>query len=134
MIRERADLSRDELRQDYNANYWDKRYTLRGVMIPWFLKPCADQILTTGERGGEREGARACSASRIASSFLVVVVLELIRVEMTDSDVCYGILQIFGFKLLHEQVCIVCFVCFSVWLCIFVWTANREIPECDPGK
>lgn len=49
MIRERKDLSRDELRQDYNANYWDKRYTIRGVMVPWFLKPCADQILTTGK-------------------------------------------------------------------------------------
>ena len=49
MIRERKDLSRDELRSDYNANYWDKRYTIRGVMVPWFLKPCADQILTTGK-------------------------------------------------------------------------------------
>ena len=36
------------MKDDYNAVYWDRRYTIRKAQIPVFLAHQADTILTTG--------------------------------------------------------------------------------------
>lgn len=47
-IFDHVDISKDTMKEDYNAVYWDKRYTVRESQIPVFLSHQADVILTTG--------------------------------------------------------------------------------------
>jgi gamma-tubulin complex component 2 len=44
-----VDINKDTMTDDYNAVYWDKRYTLRTSQIPLFIAHQADVILTTGK-------------------------------------------------------------------------------------
>jgi len=48
LIIERKDLKKESLSEDYNATYWQQRYTLRAE-VPRFLASMADTILTTGK-------------------------------------------------------------------------------------
>lgn len=49
LIEEDHSLSRDALAQDFNAQYWENRYTLRSTMIPRMLETMAGKALTAGK-------------------------------------------------------------------------------------
>ena len=47
-IRERSDLAKETMKEDYNAVYWNQRYTVREDQVPVFLQKHAETIVTTG--------------------------------------------------------------------------------------
>jgi gamma-tubulin complex component 2 len=49
MIQEDLSISRDTLAQDFNAQYWENRYTLRTNQIPKLLHRVAAKALTAGK-------------------------------------------------------------------------------------
>ena len=49
LIEEDQSLSREALAQDFNAQYWENRYTLRSSMIPRMLESMAGKALTAGK-------------------------------------------------------------------------------------
>jgi gamma-tubulin complex component 2 len=57
MVFDHVDISKDTMTDDYNAVYWDKRYTVRAHQVPTFLAHQADVILTTGSCCCSRRGA-----------------------------------------------------------------------------
>jgi gamma-tubulin complex component 2 len=48
LIKERSELKKDSLSADYNAAYWQQRYTLHN-QVPHFLASTAETVLTTGK-------------------------------------------------------------------------------------
>ncbi|KAJ3307096.1 Gamma-tubulin complex component 2 [Kappamyces sp. JEL0829] len=49
MIQERASLSKDRLKDDFNDVYWEQRYSLYDDAVPTFLEPYKEKILLTGK-------------------------------------------------------------------------------------
>lgn len=49
MIKENTAIAKEALADDYNAQYWDERCTIRDVHTPKFLRSRAYQILTAGK-------------------------------------------------------------------------------------
>ncbi|CAM9602626.1 unnamed protein product [Chrysoparadoxa australica] len=49
MIREEDTLEKENITEDFNAQYWESRYTIAADMVPSFLWPHAEKILTTGK-------------------------------------------------------------------------------------
>lgn len=49
MIKEDATVSREALEEDFNAQYWDSRYTLREEHVPRILKRYATKALIAGK-------------------------------------------------------------------------------------
>jgi sarcosine oxidase delta subunit len=49
MIKEDASVSRDALQEDFNAQYWEHRYTLREQAIPKILRDHANKALIAGK-------------------------------------------------------------------------------------
>eukprot|EP01041_Mallomonas_annulata_P006290 gene6290-12734_t len=49
LIQEDTSLSRDALQQDFNAQYWEHRYSLRVHHVPTMLAGQAEKILTAGK-------------------------------------------------------------------------------------
>jgi gamma-tubulin complex component 2 len=48
-IKSRDELTKDNLRRDFNDTYWDERYTIRPDKLPLFLESVSEKILTTGK-------------------------------------------------------------------------------------
>jgi gamma-tubulin complex component 2 len=48
-IQSHGHLKKENLREDFNDNYWDDRYTVRTETLPFFLEKLSDKILTTGK-------------------------------------------------------------------------------------
>lgn len=55
---EEHELRKEKIQEDYNDQYWDRRYTVLPRQIPSFLQKMAGKVLSTGERG--RLDGRAC--------------------------------------------------------------------------
>lgn len=49
MVLERDAITKETMRDDFNANYWDERYTIREDHVPAFLERHAAVILNTGK-------------------------------------------------------------------------------------
>lgn len=70
---EEHELRKEKIQEDYNDQYWDRRYTVLPRQIPSFLQKMAGKVLSTGERGrldGRacilRESLRACGGQALA--------------------------------------------------------------------
>jgi gamma-tubulin complex component 2 len=48
-VRGREDLSKENLREDFNDTYWAERYSVRQDKLPLFLSAVSEKILTTGK-------------------------------------------------------------------------------------
>ncbi len=48
MVREEDTLDKENVREDFNAQYWENRYTIEEEMVCSFLWELANKILTTG--------------------------------------------------------------------------------------
>ncbi len=48
MVREEDTLDKENVREDFNAQYWENRYTIEEEMVCSFLSELANKILTTG--------------------------------------------------------------------------------------
>lgn len=44
MIKEDTSVSRDALQEDFNAQYWEHRYTLREAAVPKLLRDQAHKV------------------------------------------------------------------------------------------
>jgi gamma-tubulin complex component 2 len=49
MVEERTDLSKDNLNDDFNDVYWEKRYTLKTGSVPAFLDAYKEKVLLAGK-------------------------------------------------------------------------------------
>ncbi len=49
MVREEDTLDKENVREDFNAQYWENRYTIEEEMVCSFLWELANKILTTGK-------------------------------------------------------------------------------------
>ncbi|TPX69796.1 hypothetical protein SpCBS45565_g02217 [Spizellomyces sp. 'palustris'] len=49
MVQEKRGMDKEQLSEDFNDVYWDKRYTLRHSFVPDFLKPYEEKILHAGK-------------------------------------------------------------------------------------
>ncbi|KAL5395506.1 hypothetical protein PMIN06_005511 [Paraphaeosphaeria minitans] len=49
MIKESKSIKRERLDQDYTDEYWDKRYTMRDVLVPPQLEGVKDKVLLAGK-------------------------------------------------------------------------------------
>ncbi len=49
MVREEDTLDKENVREDFNAQYWESRYTVEKEMVCSFLWELANKILTTGK-------------------------------------------------------------------------------------
>ena len=49
MIQERANLSKDKVKDDFNDVYWEQRYSLHHHTVPSFLEPYKEKILLAGK-------------------------------------------------------------------------------------
>ena len=69
MVRGDLGLRKENLRRDFNDTYWDERYTIRKAMMPDFLAPLSDRILTTGKYLNViRECGRTIPAQAVAEA------------------------------------------------------------------
>ena len=55
-ICERSDLAKETMKEDYNAVYWNERYTVRDKQVPVFLHQHAKTIVTTGTNVDDHGG------------------------------------------------------------------------------
>ena len=49
MIKERKELSKENLNKDFNDTYWDQRFEFREAQIPLFLQKLTTKVLFTGK-------------------------------------------------------------------------------------
>lgn len=49
MIQERANISKDKVKDDFNDVYWEQRYSLHHHTVPSFLEPYKEKILLAGK-------------------------------------------------------------------------------------
>lgn len=75
MIYEDSSVSKEALQEDFNAQYWEGRYTLRDSHVPKLLRPLANKALIAGKylnvvRGcvGEGEVDREAGGTRLGNA------------------------------------------------------------------
>ena len=69
VITQRKEIGKDNMKEDYNATYWDERNTIRHKHLPIFLQDLEGMILSTGKY---LNVVRECGRS-ISSPFAEVI-------------------------------------------------------------
>ena len=49
LVKERKELSKENLHKDFNDKYWDERFEFREAQIPLFLQKLTAEVLFTGK-------------------------------------------------------------------------------------
>ena len=49
LIRERKECTKENLKQDFNDNYWEQRFVFREAQVPQFLQKLTAKVLFTGK-------------------------------------------------------------------------------------